>query len=288
MKLLVFNSTNRDVDSYNSFTYKFPRDFTFKKGDKIGMRQAQMYNSTFNITSAYGNNTFQIIWNANTTTVYNITIPDGYYTGDDLNFYIQSQFIANKLYTYNTGTGDFTYYVELLTNSVRYAFQLNTFPLPQASLNVQDSTGSYPFQVPTGASWSLPATPKSCQIVLCPGLQTLLGFANTATYPPTANVTTTQSYISDTTPVISVVDTYILTLSVINNNGSAIPNNIFFAVPISEAFGQQLTVKEGDILYHDIMPGPCQYITIQVLDQNYKPVKLNDFGVTFIVVIQES
>ena len=57
-----------------------------------------MYNRTFNITSDRGNNVILFVWNIGGTTTYTWTIPDGYYSVSDLNYYVQNQCISNNLY----------------------------------------------------------------------------------------------------------------------------------------------------------------------------------------------
>ena len=48
-----------------------------------------MYNGTFYITAERGNNVISFIWSVGSPTTYTWTIPDGYYSVNDLNYYIQ-------------------------------------------------------------------------------------------------------------------------------------------------------------------------------------------------------
>jgi len=48
------------------FSYKFPRAVNFVNA-KISLYSLAMYNSTFNISSVYNNNTFYITWINGTT-----------------------------------------------------------------------------------------------------------------------------------------------------------------------------------------------------------------------------
>jgi hypothetical protein len=99
----------RDIISINTTHYvgnnmyrlKLPKSVQFKKGDKLSLYSFSMYNSFYNISaSQYGNTQITFTWFDGT--VYNWTIPDGYYSLSDLNLWLQQQFIINKLYCVNS------------------------------------------------------------------------------------------------------------------------------------------------------------------------------------------
>jgi hypothetical protein len=279
-KTVILNSNNYVQGSSNTFTYKFPTDFSFDKGSKIGLQSMSIYNSTFNISPELGNDTFIIIWNANITTTYYITIPPGYYTGDDLNYYMQNQFVARKLYMTATNGTNYVYFTEIKTNSIRYAFQINTFALPTSAQAI-----ALGYTMPTGAEWSLPTTSRSPQITFCAGLGVLLGIT-TYTFPPISTVSTSQSYLSNIAPIISPINSYILTLSLLNSKYSS-PNNIFYSIPLNKGFGDMIEVGNSNILYNLISPGRYSSLTITILDQNYKKVYLNDTEIVLVLSILE-
>jgi hypothetical protein len=105
--------------------------------------------------------------------VVNVRIPDGYYTAEALNYYLQNIMIANNCYlTDSTGTGINTYYFEIMQNSTYYGFQINVYPLPK----VLPSSLAYP----SGASWTLLNDSNSYTPVLSfgAGLQRYLGFSS--------------------------------------------------------------------------------------------------------------
>jgi hypothetical protein len=99
----------RDIISINSTQYvgnnlyrlKLPKAVEFKKGDKLSLYSFSMYNSFYNISQTqYQNTNIQFTWFDGT--VYNWTIPDGYYSLSDLNLFLQQQFVLNKLYCVNS------------------------------------------------------------------------------------------------------------------------------------------------------------------------------------------
>ena len=88
MRTLLINSSNYVSGSGNTYTYNLPLSWTVKDGDQIGVAAVSIYNNTFNVTAARGNNTLTILWNADTQTSSTLTIPDGYYSSSDLNYQI--------------------------------------------------------------------------------------------------------------------------------------------------------------------------------------------------------
>ena len=65
MKTIILNSSNYVQGSGNQFSVAFPGNgVKFNSGDKIAVAGIAVYNSTFNITAARGNNKISVIWNA--------------------------------------------------------------------------------------------------------------------------------------------------------------------------------------------------------------------------------
>ena len=87
-KVILLNSSDYTANSGNTYTYSLPQNYKSNVGDQIGVSSDSMYNSTFNITASRGNNTIQLIWNSAIPVTYNLTIPDGYYSVSDINFFL--------------------------------------------------------------------------------------------------------------------------------------------------------------------------------------------------------
>jgi hypothetical protein len=136
---------------------------------------------------------------------------------------------------------------------------------------------------PSGATWSLPSTSVMPQITLCAGLGTLLGFQSNLTFPTLSSFTTTQQYISDIAPTISVVNSYILILNLLNNDMGT-PNNIFYAMPLgNSAYGSAMITNNSSITYNAISPGIYKTIELSIIDQNFNDVTLIDKEATFVL-----
>ena len=112
--------------SNNMYRLKLPKAVEFKKGDKLSLYSFSMYNSFYNISaSQYGNTNITFTWFDGT--IYNWTIPDGYYSLSDLNLWLQQQFILNKLYCVNSNNSQNIYFTVFQTNSVLYKAQIDVF-----------------------------------------------------------------------------------------------------------------------------------------------------------------
>jgi len=279
MKTIIINSSNYVSGTNNTYRYTFPQPTTFQDGNKIGYSQASIYNSTFNITSARGNNTFSIIWNDNTTSItYNATISDGYYSVSDLNFFLQSFCITNYLYV-TDANGDNVYFLELTVNAPRYSVQLNSYALPTSA-----TATTLGYTIPSSATWAFPSTAKTPQIVISSSLGNIIGFA-AATYPSSV-LSTTQSFLSTKSPVVSPVDSYIFTCNLINSPYS-IPNNVFFSLPLTAALGELVVQTPAQIVFNNIAPNQYTTIEIKLFDQLFNTLILNDYALVLTLVIVE-
>ena len=304
-KQLILNSSNYQATN-GTFNYKFPVRQQFRQNDRVGLSSISIYNSFYNVSQAYNNNTFQFIFpglstitdatmtqTGNTSyqrtiglaTIYTITIDDGYYSISDLNYYFQQQCILNGLYTI-TASGNYTYYLEIVTNSKRYAGQLNFYILPL-------STSADLPAIPSNGLWSFPTTADTAittQIIIPSGFGSLIGFLP-GVYPPNTAYSNTQinniQYISNTTPMLSVVNSLIMTCNLINNHGISIPSNIFDSIPLTNGFGSLITISASSIIYSDIANNDYENIQISFYDQNMNLLKLLDPDVLITLSIDK-
>ena len=276
-KTLVINSSNYIIGSNNKFVYRFPNTQTFEAGSSIGLSSISIYNSTFNIEKNRGNNVIQIIWLG---TTYTIIIDDGYYNVSDLNFKIQQFCILNNLYLLSNSGSNIIYFVELVMNSVRYSVQLNLYAIPTST-----QASSLGYSLPPSANWTFPTIATTPQLnILSQTFGNLIGL-NFGIYPVTAQ-TTTQSYLSTTTPIISPVNSYIMTCNLLNSKYS-IPNTTFFSLPLSGSLGTLITSNVSSIVYNMINPQSYNEIVITFFDQYFNALVLHDFDCTITLAIKE-
>jgi hypothetical protein len=279
MRTIIINSSNLVSGTTNTYQYNFPTSVQFKDGAEVGVSQISMYNSSFNVSVSRSNNTITLIWNAATPTTYTFTLPDGYYSVADLNSFLQQQCILNKLYV-TSSTGNYVYFAEFQTNAVRYAVSTNLYPIPTAA---QATTLGY--TIPSGATWTFPAAAACPQFTITTGFGALIGLS-AGNYPSSATSTTAVQQISNITPNINPVNSYVLTCNLVNSNVS-IPPTILFSIPINAGIGEQLNFSPSQIVFNRIAPNVYSFIRIQVLDQLLNPTPLNDTNLVLILAIDD-
>jgi hypothetical protein len=275
-KTIVINSSNYVQNSGNKYVYNFPQTSYFSAGSGIGVSNISIYNSIQNITQKRGNNVVTLNWLG---TNYTFIFPDGYYSVSDINFFLQQQCILNGLYVTANSGADNVYFFELVVNSIRYSTSLNFYSIPTDA-----QATSLGYTKPANATWTYPVSPQTPSLSFGQPFGNLIGFTF-GTYPPTVQSTNVQ-YLSTSTPVISPVDSLILTCNLINSKYS-VPNNILFTVPITTALGTIIQVPISSIVFNDILPQNFSTLEITIFDQLFNPVVLLDKELTLTLVIQE-
>ncbi len=275
-KTIVINSSNYVQNSGNKYVYNFPQTSYFSAGSGIGVSNISIYNSIQNITQKRGNNVVTLNWLG---TNYTFIFPDGYYSVSDINFFLQQQCILNGLYVTANSGADNVYFFELVVNSIRYSTSLNFYSIPTDA-----QATSLGYTKPANATWTYPVSPQTPSLSFGQPFGNLIGFTF-GTYPPTVQSTNIQ-YLSTSTPVISPVDSLILTCNLINSKYS-VPNNILFTVPITTALGTIIQVGISSIVFNDILPQNFSSLEITIFDQLFNPVVLLDKELTLTLVIQE-
>jgi hypothetical protein len=276
-KTIVINSSNYVIGSGNRYEYRLPQTSYFPAGSGIGVSNIAIYNSIQNINEKRGNNVVTLNWLG---TEYTFKIENGYYSVSDLNHYLQNQCILNGLYLTKNSGADNVYFIELVINSIRYSTSLNFYTIP-----TQEEATSAKYTKPLNATWSYPESPQTPSFTFGQQFGNLIG-QTFGTFPPTLRSTNIQ-YLSTQTPVISPVDSLILTCNLINSKYS-IPSNILFTVPISSALGSLIQVNISSIVLNDILPQNFSSISITIFDQLFNPVELQDTEMTLTLVIEES
>lgn len=262
--LVIINTAN--YNGGNKYTYRFPSGIKMEN-TKLSLYSLSMYNSTYNISSDLRNNTFSINWLG---TVYNFTIPDGYYSIPDLNFYLQQQMLLNNLYlTVNNG-GQNVFFVELVVNTVRYKAQLNCYYIPTSA-----NASLLGYTKPGSASWSYPSSNETPTISFCSGLLTLLGFKDGLISYPSVAQATNYTKVSDTYPVLSPIFNYIITCNLVESKFNNVPN-ILCQVPINASFGNLISLNNSQSQQINVRKGTYNEIVIQLWDQNYDILRMND------------
>ena len=280
MRTIVINSSNHVEGTRNKFIYTFPSQLKLTENHRVGVSGVSMYNSTFNIESKRGNNVLTLIWNADSQTSYTFTFPDGYYSVAQMNEFLQQQMILNNLYVTNS-SGQYVYFVELVTNSSRYAVQLNTYFLPTSA-----NATSLGYTKPSVASWNYPTANKCPQLTLNANFGSLIGF-EAGTFPSGSSVSTNQEFISTKEPKLNVVDNYIMTCNMISNVDYSIPSNILFTIPLTVGLGRLMSITPASVVMNHIAANHYREIVIEFFSQDFQPLELNDYELTLTLVISD-
>jgi hypothetical protein len=295
MRTLILNSGNIVEGTNNSqLQYNFAGgNINLKPGQKVALANLQMYYSTFNITSANRNNTYSYIWVDGVT--YTVTMPNGFYDIDAINNYLHYTMVQNKHYletSSETSSGDFVYLATWSVNATRYSVELNCFGISVAVAAANTWT------LPVGATWVLPTNFIVPEIVIPnTNFSLVVGFS-AGTYPnaviagvPPAQTqlpayTTDQQFLSTFTPQVTPLSSYILTCSLINND-YAVPNSLMYSFSPQGTVGEQFTIAPNEYMWIDCLPGQYAYFTVTFIDQDFRPVVIEDPNMIIQIVISD-
>lgn len=291
MRTLILNSSNIVEGTNNSvLSYEFiGGNINLKKGQKLALASLQMYYSTFNITTANRNNSFSYKWVNGTD--YAVTVPDGFYDISALNNFLHFTMVQNGHYLV-ASTGDYVYLMTLGINPVRYAVELNCFGINSALATANS------WVLPTSPTWVIPTAFIVPELIVgTNNFGLVIGFV-AGTYPigtisgtPPAQTqnpvyTTDQQFLSTLIPQVTPVSSFILTCSLINNN-YAVPNNLIYSFTPQGVIGEQFTVAPNQYVFIDILPAQYSRFQVSFIDQNYRPVSIQDPNMTIQLVISD-
>jgi hypothetical protein len=271
--------TQSDVvsGSNNSkYNYRFPISAFFREGDQVALQTLNIYYSWPNISSTNNNNTFSYIWptGAGSVTV-NITVPNGFYTIEELNAYLQSVMVANNQYLIDS-SGNYVYYLQITSNSTLYSFQLNSWPVPTSLPSGYTAPVGFP---------AYPTTTRTPQFVIpSTNITTLLGFA--AGSYPSAPQASAYSATSTQTPQISPVSSVNILCSLLNNSLSR-PVNLLYNFAPNTTYGSQIQITPPTMVYQPIQTGTYNEIGISFVDQDFQPLNILDSNISVILSIKK-
>lgn len=272
-KSLIVNESNLVAGSNGSqYKFKFNSSQAFNN-NKIGLSKLSMYYSWYNIDSQlYNNHQFTYIWFNSSGSVASqqlVTIPDGYYTVDSLNLFLQSEMKKRGHYMKPLSGQNLPeiYYISIQTNPTYYACQLQIDPMPI----------TIPTGYEKGGTWGLPPTVRTPQLVLSSSnlFRDLLGF-NAGSYPPTI-LNTSYVKLSDKTPRMAPTNSLMIRIAQCSNGGLTNPNDIvyIFTQGIS-SYGDLIEEAPSNVDYIPISNGSYNELSISFVNQDGLPVKIKD------------
>jgi hypothetical protein len=290
---IVMTGSVHSTNDPSKFAIRLPQAIDFSRY-KVGLASLTTNVSWPNINVVNGsplavrtNGNFQIIWpNGSGFTTYNVIAPNNsFFAISDLNAFLQFFQVSNGLYLIQNNVN--VYFCSFTPNTGRNAVAFSSNPIP-TSLGTGASAYSFPPGAPT---WSLPTTSAGPQLIVPSpsGYNTgtfgsFIGF-NPGTYPP-APQTTNYNVFSSFVPTVSNVTT-IFIISNISQNKITLPQGMLFSFTPIGAFGTTISEQPLTQTTYKKGMGTTDTVTIQLLDQSYYPVQLQDpcgFSVTINLI----
>jgi hypothetical protein len=210
--------------------------------------------------------------------LFNVSLPDGFYTTTSLNAFIQSFCVTNGFYLIENSTQNYIYYINVLFNPTYYANQiiLKTIPttLP-AGYTAPSNWAGYP---------GLAVTPY-VEILSTNHFGKFLGYT-AGNYG--INSTVSYSGNSNQTPVGSTVNSLVIRCSLVNNNVSS-QTDVVDAFAINGDFGRNLNFNNNIEKWIKLNAGRYSSFTVSIVDQNMEDIQILDSNIliNFIVRIKK-
>jgi hypothetical protein len=277
---LVLNSNNVVANSNNTlFRYNFLNGaFRVEEDSLMAISSVVVPYSFFNISQAYGNNTFSFTFpdSVSTTTSYSVTIPDGFYTTSTINSYLQQFCITNGLYLINA-SGQYVYYIVFTLNTNSYANEILFFKVPT----------SLPSGYSAPTAWHGYPVSTFCPTLTISATTGISNFGvflglSAGTYGGTAS---DNSKLSNIVPIGTLVNAITIRSNIVNNN-IAMPSDLITSIPINATFGSNITYSPTFEQFVNIKAGVYNNLTVSLTDQNFATIFAKDPNVIITLIIK--
>lgn len=276
---LVLNSSNVVNGSNNTtFKYNFLGGNFTAKDYEICIGSVTIPYAWYNVSSYYANTNFTITFptTASTATAVNVTLPDGNYSVNDIQNYIQATCINNGFYLIDSA-GNYVFYTYLTYSTTYYKVQLVQSVVPNS--------------LPAG--YTLPSNHQGFNaLAVTPTLAlgtssigSIIGFASGASYPSVPSATP-YNILSTLTPQGSTVNSIVVRCSLISNNVS-VPSDIMDGFAINSTFGNNIIYDPTFEKFVDLKDGVYNSLSISFVDQNLNSFSSVDPNVAITLLIRK-
>lgn len=276
---LILNNNNIVPGTYqNTYSYNFiGGSFRIKEKSKMCVGSITLPYSWFNLNKQYYDNVlFQYIFPTSSLPVtVTVTIPNGFYTIDDLNNYLAENLIANGYYLLDAN-GNNVQFITITTDSTYYANQLITYAVPTA--------------LPTGytnpASMTFPAVATTPQVIISSSSNfgEIIGFI-AGTYPVTAQATN-YNVLGTVTPNATPVNNIIVHCNLVSNRVQ-IPSDVLDSFSINANFGSNINYEPSFEKLVSLRAGLYSNLIVYFTDQNNNLLNAQDSNVLITLIIKE-
>lgn len=228
---IVAGSSLTTFTSPNVFTYKLPASGYNSGLDEVSLKLLTMYFSWPNISSAKANNSYSYHW-PGTSDAFPVVMPDGIWSFDDFNSYLQQVMKSNGHYLLDSND-DEVYYISLVVNGPLYCLSLVVTPLPASLPSGWSNPGGVTF---TGAL-------QYPQLIVSAGIATYTGFA-AGTYPASQQ-TGAAFTMNSGIPQLTDVQVINVNCNLVDSGGFTLTPSLLtsFVVPSGTAAGAPVKVE---------------------------------------------
>lgn len=272
---VVFNINNLKVDASAAYSVAFPADLSLTSSSVVAISSAVVPYSWYNISSAAGNNTFQFQWPSVGSTLDTVTIPDGNYSIQSLNEYIQFYCVQNGFYLVNGTTN--VYYFTMTYNTTYNKVQLLFYTVPTSLPSGYTQPSNF-----AGYSDTTEKTP-TFGLPVSNSIASIIGYAAGTTYGNASTVPV--SLLSSVTPQPYPTKSVIVHCNLVDDADN---NDVIASIPINTTFGD--TIKYTGVQQYVPIRTGVTYTTIEVslTDQFNQELQLTDPSVSILLSIVPS
>ena len=289
---LVINSSNvSNANTNASYQYNFiGGGFQVTEDMEVMLSSAQIPYSINNITTTYNNKDFTFYFPSGSTissyTAFPISIPDGFYTIDDLNSFMQYYALAFGLYLVNADGNNVYYTPTFTTNQSYYAVEILLYTVPRSLPTGWTQPSNW-----AGYSTFISDRTSYITILSTNNFGNYIGFLP-GNYPPNApSIATTSNYsiISNKKPpLITNVNSIIVHCSLVNNP-VVVPSDILDAFQISNvSFGANINYAPTVEKYVKLTRGNYSSMILYLTDQNNNPITLIDPNILITLLFRKT
>ena len=275
---IVLKSSNIvDTTKNSTFEYNFPNSINFKDME-LGLIQASMYYTWFNISDELGNRTFSYQYVVGTTTnTRTITLDEGLYEISDINKALQFDFINAGLYLVNSD-GDNVYYAEFLINTVLNSVDINTYAVPT----------SLPAGFTQPSNWvGYPTTTYNVNIRMASKFNEIVGYASNFESGLSSGTGTTLTFNSSVAPNVNPNSSVLVECNIIDNPFGN-PSGIIYAIVPTVGVGGLINVQPPEYAFNSIKDGVYNNLRVRLLNKTtLTPLTIQDGEITLILGLKK-
>jgi len=286
---LVLNSSNVIGTNKTNLVYNFVNGcFHIPENSKMCLSQMVIPYAWFNLNSALYNNTkftYRWYYGFGSYNTYTVVFPDGFYTLNDLQQYLEIYMISQNQYF--SSAGENLYYIKFSTNATYYGIQLITYPIPSSLPSGYTApTAGFNYNNSTDYGYCYAGYTYTPQVNILSNnnFGSIIGFS-TGTYPSTTTLTS-YNILSNFTPNITPVNSLIILCDLVRNPVSN-QSNILTSIPISNAtFGENINFTPTFQQWVSVSTGKYSSFSMSIIDQNFNTIQSKDANMLITLTLE--